>query len=179
MYIRLECVYGSDRMPDNDKVAYGSIIIGIILIIYPYLGQDTLSKISGLILLGLFLLIFFSEFKKNSLNDNMGYNSRKNILWLAVAISALLFGVSLILQMFLYFFISQIWLLIVGILLGISGVLIFYSNNNNKFQNDFKFIIIVLGLVYILMGLGIFNPIYLGIVIGLAMVAYGYFAGNK
>jgi hypothetical protein len=106
----------------------------------------------------------------------MGYNSRKNLLWLAVAISALLFGVSLILQMFLYVFISQIWLLIVGILLGISGVLIFDSDNNNKFQNDIKFILIVLGLVYILMGVGIFNPIYLGIVIGLAMVAYGYFS---
>ena len=78
--------------------------------------------------------------------------------------------------MFLYVFISQIWLLIVGILLGISGVLIFDSDNNNKFQNDLKFILIVLGLVYILMGVGIFNPIYLGIVIGLAMVAYGYFS---
>jgi len=163
-------------MPDNDKVAYGSIIIGIILIIYPYLGQDTLSKISGLMLLGLFILIFFNEFKQNSLNDYMDYNGRKNLLWVAVAISALLFGVSLILQMFLYVFISQIWLLIVGILLGISGVLIFYSDNNNKFQNDLKFILIVLGLVYILMGVGIFNSMYLGIIIGLAMVAYAYFS---
>ena len=62
-------------MPDNDNVAYGSIIIGIIIIIYPYLGQETLSKISGLMLLGLFFLIFFSEFKQNSLND-IGYNTR-------------------------------------------------------------------------------------------------------
>jgi len=164
-------------MPDNDNVAYASIIVGIIIIIYPYLGQEILSKISGLILLGLFLLIFFSEFKENSLNERISRN--KNILWLLVAILALLSGVSLMLQMFLYAFISQIWLLIVGILLGISGALIFYSDNNNKFKNDLKFILIVLGLVYLLMGIGIFNSMYLGIVIGLAMVAYGYLSLNN
>ncbi len=164
-------------MPDNDNVAYASIIVGIIIIIYPYLGQETLSKISGLMLLGLFLLIFFSEFKEKSLNERNSRN--KNILWLLVAILALLSGVSLMLQMFLYAFISQIWLLIVGILLGISGALIFYSDNNNKLKDDLKFILIVLGLVYVLMGIGIINPIYLGIVIGLAMVAYGYLSLNN
>lgn len=164
-------------MPDNDNVAYASIIIGIIIIIYPYLGQETLSKISGLILLGLFLLIFFSEFKEKSLNVHNTRN--KNILWLLMAILALLFGISLMLQMFLYVFISQIWLLIVGILLGVSGALIFYSDNNNELQNNLKFILIVLGLVYIFMGLGIFNPMYLGIVIGLAMISYGYSSLNK
>jgi cytochrome bd-type quinol oxidase subunit 2 len=164
-------------MPDNDNVAYASIIIGIIIIIYPYLGQETLSKISGLILMGLFFLIFFSEFKENSLNVHNTRN--KNILWLLVAILALLFGVSLMLQMFLYVFISQIWLLIVGILLGVSGALIFYSDNNNELQNNLKFILIVLGLVYIFMGLGIFNPMYLGIVIGLAMISYGYLSINN
>jgi hypothetical protein len=164
-------------MPDNDNVAYASIIIGIIIIIYPYLGQETLSKISGLILMGLFFLIFFSEFKENSLNLHNTLN--KNILWLLVAILALLFGVSLMLQMFLYVFISQIWLLIVGILLGVSGALIFYSDNNNELQNNLKFILIVLGLVYIFMGLGIFNPMYLGIVIGLAMISYGYLSINN
>ena len=81
--------------------------------------------------------------------------------------------------MVLYAFISQIWLLIVGILLGISGALIFYSDNNNKFKDNLKFILIVLGLVYVLMGIGIINPIYLGIVIGLAMVAYGYLSLNN
>lgn len=164
-------------MPDNDNVAYASIIIGIIIIIYPYLGQETLSQISGLILLGLFLLIFFIEFKENSLNANNTRN--KNILWLLVAILSLLFGVSLMLRMFLYDFISQIWLLIVGILLATSGVIIFYSDNNNKLQTDLKFILIVLGLVYIFMGLGIFNPMYLGIVIGLAMISYGYLSINN
>ncbi len=155
-------------MPESDKIAYVSAVAGIILILYPYLGQITISRISGLILLGLCLLIFFSEFKDSNLEKIS--NERIKMLWLAITMLSLIFGVSLIYQIY----VVGIWLIIVGILLGASGYLIFNSGHSNKYQKDLRNILLVLGLIYILMGLGILNSMYLGIFIGLALIYYAY-----
>ena len=155
-------------MPESDKIAYVSAAAGIILIIYPYLGPVNLSKISGLILLGLCLLIIFSEFKDT--NFKKISNERIKMAWLAIATLSLLLGISLIYQIY----VIEIWLLIVGILLGASGYLIFKSGYSNKYQKDLRNILLVLGLIYILMGVGIINPMYLGIFIGLALIYYAY-----
>ncbi|PKL67517.1 MAG: hypothetical protein CVV28_04350 [Methanobacteriales archaeon HGW-Methanobacteriales-1] len=155
-------------MPESDKIAYVSAAAGIIIIIYPYLGQVNLSKISGLILLGLCLLIFFSEFKDT--NFEKISNERIKMVWLAIFAISLILGISLIYQIY----VIEIWLLIAGILLGASGYLIFKSRYSNKYQNDLRNILLVLGLIYILMGLGVINPMYLGIFIGLALIYYAY-----
>lgn len=165
-------------MKDNKKIAFTAIFVGIVLILYPYLGQITLSKFSGLILLCLCLLIFLTEFNKDSLNKNYQKNRNLNFIWLAIAVFSLLFGTSLMLNVFLYNFISDIWLIISGILLGLSGWLIFYYGDENKYKNDLKMILIFLGVAYILMGIGILNPMYLGIFIGLALIYYGYLLNN-
>lgn len=155
-------------MPETDKIAYASAAAGIILIIYPYLGQITLSKISGLILLGLCLLIFFSEFKDT--NFEKISNERIKMAWLAIAALSLLLGISLIYQIY----VIELWLLIVGILLEASGYLIFNSGYSNKYQKDLRNILLALGLIYILMGVGIINPMYIGIFVGLALIYYAY-----
>lgn len=155
-------------MPESDKIAYVSAAAGIILIIYPYLGQITLNRISGLILLGLCLLIFFSEFKDPNLEKIS--NERIKMAWLVIAALSLLLGISLTYQIY----VIEIWLFIVGILLGASGYLIFNSGYSNKYQKDLRNIFLALGLIYILMGLGIINPMYLGIFIGLALIYYAY-----
>lgn len=155
-------------MPENDKITYASVGVGIILILYPYLGQITLSRISGLILLGLCILIIFSEFKDAKLEKIS--NDRIKMAWLAIAILSLIFGVSLTYQIY----VVGIWLLIVGILLGASGYLIFNSGYSNNYQKDLRNILLVLGLIYILMGIGIINPMYLGIFIGMALIYYAY-----
>jgi hypothetical protein len=159
-------------MPESNRIAYASAVVGFIIIIYPYLGQDTLSKISGLILLGLFILIFFTEFKNSNLKKNS--NKKINLLWLFIAILSLIFGVSLVSQMLLYYYFVYSWLLIIGILLLVSGCLIFYLESSNKYQKDFKNILLALGLIYILMDFGIIDPKYLGIFIGLALIYYAY-----
>lgn len=161
-------------MKDNKKIAFAAVFAGIVLIIYPYLGQATLSRFSGLILLCLCLLIFLTEFNENSLNKNAHKNKNLNFIWLAIALFSLLFGTSLMLNAFLYNFISGMWLLLSGILLGLSGALIFYYGDENKYKNNLKIILLFLGLAYILMGIGIINPMYLGIFIGLALIYYGY-----
>ncbi|MDP3034861.1 MAG: hypothetical protein Q8M97_07115 [Methanobacteriaceae archaeon] len=155
-------------MPESDKIAYLSAAAGIILIIYPYLGSVALSKISGLILLGLCLLIIFSEFKDT--NFEKISNERIKMAWLVIVAFSLLLGISLIYQIY----VIEIWLLIVGILLGASGYLILKSGYSNKYQKDLRNILLVLGLIYILMGLGVINPMYLGIFIGLALTYYAY-----
>ncbi len=155
-------------MSESDKIAYVSAAAGIILIIYPYLGPVNLSKISGLILLGLCLLIFFSEFKDTNLKKIS--NERIKMAWLVIAMLSAIFGISLIYQIY----VIEIWLLIVGILLGVSGYLIFNSGYSNNYQRDLRNILLVLGFIYILMGLGIFNSMYLGIVIGMALIYYAY-----
>jgi hypothetical protein len=159
-------------MPKNNKINWAIILVGTVLILSPYLGEMILSQISGMLLTLLFLLIFFTEFNDKDFNSP---NTKKtNLVWLIIAVCSLLFGISLMFHIFLYAFIFQTWLYIVGLLLMSYGVLLFYIKDENEYKKNLRIIFLSLGLFYILMGFGIIDSMYLGIIIGLAMIGYGY-----
>lgn len=159
-------------MPKNNKINWAIILVGTVLILSPYLGEMILSQISGMLLTLLFLLIFFTEFNDKDYNS---LNTKKtNFVWLTIAVCSLLFGISLMFHILLYFFIFETWLYIVGLLLMSYGFLLFYIKDENEYKKNLRIIFLSLGLFYILMGFGIIDSMYLGIIIGLSMIGYGY-----
>ena len=159
-------------MPKNNKINWALILVGTVLILSPYLGEMILSQISGMLLTLLFLLIFFTEFNDKDYNS---LNTKKtNFVWLTIAVCSLLFGISLMFHILLYFFIFETWLYIVGLLLMSYGFLLFYIKDENEYKKNLRIIFLSLGLFYILMGFGIIDSMYLGIIIGLSMIGYGY-----
>ncbi|MDP1553638.1 MAG: hypothetical protein Q8M06_11565 [Methanobacteriaceae archaeon] len=159
-------------MPKNNKINWAIILVGTVLILSPYLGEMILSQISGMLLTLLFLLIFFTEFNDKDFNS---INTKKtNIVWLTIAVCSLLFGISLMFHILLYSFIFETWLYIVGLLLMSYGFLLFYIKDENEYKKNLRIIFLSLGLFYILMGFGIIDSMYLGIIIGLSMIGYGY-----
>ncbi len=159
-------------MPKNNKINWALILVGTVLILSPYLGEMILSQISGMLLTLLFLLIFFTEFNDKDYNS---LNTKKtNFVWLTIAVCSLLFGISLMFHILLYSFIFETWLYIVGLLLMSYGFLLFYIKDENEYKKNLRIIFLSLGLFYILMGFGIIDSMYLGIIIGLSMIGYGY-----
>ncbi|MDZ4170771.1 MAG: hypothetical protein U1C19_01295 [Methanobacteriaceae archaeon] len=159
-------------MPKNNKINWAIILVGTVLILSPYLGEMILSQISGMLLTLLFLLIFFTEFNDKDYNS---LNTKKtNFVWLTIAVCSLLFGISLMFHILLYSFIFETWLYIVGLLLMSYGFLLFYIKDENEYKKNLRIIFLSLGLFYILMGFGIIDSMYLGIIIGLSMIGYGY-----
>lgn len=159
-------------MPKNNKINWAIILVGTVLILSPYLGEMILSQISGMLLTLLFLLIFFTEFNDKDYNS---LNTKKtNFAWLTIAVCSLLFGISLMFHILLYSFIFETWLYIVGLLLMSYGFLLFYIKDENEYKKNLRIIFLSLGLFYILMGFGIIDSMYLGIIIGLSMIGYGY-----
>jgi cytochrome bd-type quinol oxidase subunit 2 len=159
-------------MPENNKINWAIILVGTVLILSPYLGEMILSQISGMLLTLLFLLIFFTEF--NDKDRNSRNTKKTNFFWLTIAVCSLLFGISLMFHILLYIFIFQTWLYIVGLLLMSYGFLLFYIKDENEYKKNLRIIFLSLGLFYIFMGFGIIDSMYLGIIIGLAMIGYGY-----
>lgn len=147
------------------------LVLGIVLIFVPYLGMEILQQLSGLLLILIFLFIFFKEFK----NDEYEIvDKRVSIAWLIIAALCLIVGVSLMSSFLVFDYISSFWLELVGLLLMANAGLLFYLNVMDHQEATFKVVTGCLGVFYFLMGLGIINEMYIGIVLGIFLAGYAY-----
>lgn len=158
-------------MLENRRLNIALLSLGIILIFVPYLGMDTLQKLSGLLLLLIFLFIFFKAFKNE---DYEIVDERISLAWLIIAASCLIVGVSLIFSFLLIDYVIDFWLELVGLLLLANAGMLFYLNVEDYQEATFKLVTGGLGICYFILGLNIINEMYLGIFLGIFLAIYGY-----
>lgn len=144
-----------------------AILLGLIIIIFPILGLIGASSLIGLsvLLMSVYLLVIGVTI--------IDYNSTGAILDLFLGILLLLLSIGLIFNPALLGFLTEITLYIAGIMLIIVALASLINNRSSRYGFYTGIAGIVLGLLYIIIGTYISNPIVLGTLIGIWLVLSG------
>ena len=144
-----------------------SIILGMLVIIFPVMGVIGISSLIGLsvLLISIYLLVLGVAI--------MDYNKRGSILDLALGLILLLLSISLIFNPAMLGFLAEITLYLAGIILILVGLASLINNRTSRYGFYIGIIGVVLGLLYIIIGTFIENPVVLGSLIGIWLIASG------
>lgn len=153
----------------NELVSLLSIILGLIIIAFPMLGVISISAIIGLSILLMSILLLIVGI---SIID---YNTSGAILDISLGIIMLILSLGIIFNPSLFAFLTAITLYLAGIFLIVIGLVALINNRSSKFGFWIGISGIVLGLLYIIVGSYISNPLILGSLIGVWLLITGVF----
>ncbi|WP_407410263.1 DUF308 domain-containing protein [Methanobrevibacter sp.] len=144
-----------------------AIILGLIIIIFPALGLIGASSLIGLsvLLMSIYLLIVGVTI--------IDYNTSGAIIDLILGLLLLFLSIGLIFNPALLGFITEITLYLAGIMLIVVAVASLINNRSSRYGFYIGIAGIVLGLLYIIIGTYVSNPIVLGALIGIWLVISG------
>lgn len=144
-----------------------AIILGLIIIIFPILGLIGVSSLIGLsvLLMSIYLIVVGVTI--------IDYNSTGAILDLILGMLLLFLSIGLIFNPALLGFLTEITLYLAGIMLIIVAVASLVNNRSSRYGFYIGIAGIILGLLYIVIGTYISNPIILGTLIGIWLVISG------
>ncbi len=144
-----------------------AIILGLMIIIFPIMGLIGVSDLIGLsiLLISIYLLVVGVAI--------IDYNKTGAILDLVLGIILLLLSICLIFNFPVLGILAQLTLYLAGIMLIIVGVVSLINNRQSRYGFYIGIAGVVLGLLYIVIGTFIADPIVLGTLIGLWLVISG------
>ena len=144
-----------------------AVILGLTIIIFPILGLIGVSSLIGLsvLLMSIYLLVVGVAI--------MDYNRTGAVLDLILGMLLLFLSIGLIFNPALLGFLTEITLYLAGIMLIIVAVVSLINNRTSRYGFYIGIAGIVLGLLYIVIGTYISNPIVLGTLIGIWLVISG------
>ena len=154
-------------MHKQTSISIIAIILGIITIAFPMLGVIAAADILGLsvLLLAIFLLT-------NGVSE-VDYNTTRGLLNIILGIIMLIISLGLIFNPSIFAFLTALTIYLAGIFLIIIGLIIIVGNRDNKYGFWIGIMGIVLGVIYIIIGTYIKNPIILGLLIGFWLLLTG------
>ena len=154
-------------MHKQTTISIIAIILGIITIAFPMLGVIAASDILGLsvLLLSIFLLT-------NGVSE-VEYNTTRGLLNTVLGIVMLIISLGLIFNPSIFAFLTALTIYLAGIFLIIIGLIVIVGNRDNKYGFWMGILGIVLGVIYIIIGTYINNPIILGSLIGIWLLVTG------
>ena len=144
-----------------------AILLGLIIITFPILGLIGVSSLIGLsvLLMSIYLLVVGVSI--------IDYNTSGAILDLILGILLLLLSISLIFNPAMLGFLAEITLYIAGIMLIIVAVASLINNRSSRYSFYIGIAGIILGVLYIIIGTYLSDPIILGTLIGIWLVISG------
>ena len=144
-----------------------AIILGMIIIIFPVMGLVGFSSLIGLsvLLVSIYLLVAGVAI--------MDYNTRGAILDLILGMVLLILSLGLIFNPAILGFLAEITMYFAGIMLIIVGLVSLINNRSSRYGFYTGIAGIVLGVLYIIIGTYLSNPIVLGSLIGIWLVISG------
>lgn len=144
-----------------------AMILGLIIIIFPVMGIIGVSDLIGLsiLLISIYLLVVGVSI--------IDYNKSGAIIDLVLGLVLLFLSICLIFNAGLFGFLAQITLYLAGIMLIVVGVVSLINNRQSRYGFYIGIAGVVLGLVYIVVGTYVANPVILGILIGAWLVISG------
>ena len=154
-------------MNKQTTISIIAIILGVITFAFPMLGVIAAADILGLsvLLLAIFLLT-------NGVSE-VEYNTTRGLLNTILGIVMLIISLGLIFNPSIFAFLTALTIYLAGIFLIIIGLIIIVGNRDNKYGFWIGIFGIVLGVIYIIIGTYIRNPIILGSLIGIWLVVTG------
>ena len=154
-------------MQKQTTISIIAIILGIITIAFPLFGVIAASDILGLsvLLLAIFLLT-------NGVSE-VDYNTTRGLLNIILGIVMLIISLGLIFNPSIFAFLTALTIYLAGIFLIIIGLIVIVGNRDNKYGFWMGILGILLGVIYIIIGTYINNPIVLGSLIGIWLLITG------
>ncbi len=154
-------------MHKQTTISIIAIILGIIIIVFPMLGVITAADILGLsvLLLAIFLLA-------NGVSE-VEYNTTRGLINTILGIIMLIISLGLIFNPSIFAFLTALTIYLAGIFLIIIGLIIIVGNRDNKYGFWMGILGILLGVIYIILGTYIKNPLVLGSLIGIWLLVTG------
>ncbi|KZX11617.1 DUF308 domain-containing protein [Methanobrevibacter oralis] len=144
-----------------------AIILGIFIIAFPMFGVIGVSAILGLSVL---FLAIYSLMVGIAIID---YNTTGSILDLILGMLLLILSIGLIFNPSLLGILTELSLYIAGIILIIGGLVALLNNRSSRYGFYIGIIGIILGVLYIIIGTYLSNPIILGSFIGIWLIING------
>lgn len=144
-----------------------AIIFGLIIIIFPVMGLIQTSALIGLslLLISIYLLVVGVAI--------IDYNKSGSILDLILGVVLLMLSICLIFNVAIIGVLAQITLYLAGIALIVVGLVSLVNNRQSRYGFYIGIAGIVLGLLYIIIGTYVADPIILGTLIGLWLIISG------
>ncbi len=144
-----------------------AIILGIITIAFPMLGVIGAADILGLsvLLLAIFLLA-------NGVSE-VEYNTTRGLINTILGLIMLVISLGLIFNPSIFAFLTALTIYLAGIFLILIGLIIIVGNRDNKYGFWMGILGILLGVIYIIIGTYINNPLILGSLIGIWLIVTG------
>lgn len=144
-----------------------AILLGLTIILFPILGFIGVGSLIGLsvLLMSIYLLVVGVAI--------IDYNKTGALLDLILGMLLLFLSICLIFNPALIGFLSQITLYLAGITLIVVAVVSLINNRASRYGFYIGIAGIVLGLLYIVIGTYISNPIVLGSLIGIWLIISG------
>ena len=144
-----------------------AVFLGLIIIVFPLMGVIGASSLIGLsaLLMSIYLLVTGITI--------IDYNSRGAILDLVLGLLLLFVSICLIFNPALLGFLTELSMYFSGIMLIIVAVVSLINNRNSRYGFYTGILGIILGLLYIIVGTYLLNPIILGTFIGVWLVING------
>ena len=154
-------------MHKQTTISIIAIILGIIIIAFPMLGVITAADILGVsvLLLAIFLLA-------NGVSE-VEYNTTRGLINTILGIIMLIISLGLIFNPSIFAFLTALTIYLAGIFLIIIGLIIIVGNRDNKYGFWMGILGIVLGVIYIILGTYIKDPLILGSLIGIWLLVTG------
>lgn len=144
-----------------------AIILGLLIIIFPVMG---IVGVNGLISLSVLLVSIYLLIVGTSIID---YNKTGAILNLLLGLILLLLSIFLIYNPAFLGVIAGLTLYIAGIMLIVVGLVSLINNRSTRYGFYIGIAGVVLGLLYMIIGTFITDPIVLGTLIGAWLVISG------
>ena len=144
-----------------------AIILGLIIIIFPIMGIIGVGALISLsvLLISVYLLVVGVA--------TIDYNKTGAILDLVLGVLLLILSIFLIFNPGMLGFLAEITLYLAGIMLIVVGLVSLINNRQSRYGFYIGIAGIVLGLLYIIIGTYVSNPIILGTLIGIWLVITG------
>ena len=151
----------------NKSIGILAIILGIIIIAFPMIGVIGTSALFGLSTLLVSIIVLMSGV------SIMDYNTLGAVTDYVVGVIMLIISLLIIFNPTYFAFLAAIILYIAGIFIMVIGLIALINNRDAKYGFYIGISGIVLGIIYIIIGTYIKDPLILGSLIGIWLIITG------
>jgi uncharacterized membrane protein HdeD (DUF308 family) len=143
-----------------------AIILGIVVMIFPYMSIVTLSVLTGIgiLVLGIWFLI-------NTLNI-WEDSKAASIAYLILGLIAIVAGIGMMGNIYAFSFLTSFIIYLAGFYLLFSGTLAIF-NGITTLERGIGATGVIIGFTYLIVGIFAFNPYYLALLIGIWLIFDG------
>ena len=142
-----------------------AIILGILIMVFPYIAGATVSVIAGIsiIVLGLWM-VFAGALHASSMGAGL--------LWVLIGIIGIVIGILFLGNVTAVAFLLVLWVFLVGIWMIATGLFLFFEKGmHHKVAGAIS---IILGIVFFGLGvMSVYDPTILAILVGLDLIVVG------